>query len=216
MKEEKKNILPGIMIIALLAAVSVFFILLNVETNILKSYEKIQCIRTREMVSEGHVVRPEELAMLFEVVYVDQGAVPQGYLVTEEMLAGLQAKRNIPTGSIVTPDMFDVWDEEVAKMKEPVVAGVKAEDLYQVVSGVLRGGDHVDIYTIDGETKEAYLLWEKVLVKDTFDNSGNRILQENQETPAARLNLILEKGAVDHFYELLEQGSLRVVKVWEE
>lgn len=216
MKEEKKNILPGIMIIALLAAVSVFFILLNVESNILKSYEKIQCIRTREMVSEGHVVRPEELAMLFEVVYVDQGAVPQGYLVTEEMLAGLQAKRNIPTGSIVTPDMFDVWDEEVAKMKEPVVAGVKAEDLYQVVSGVLRGGDHVDIYTIDGETKEAYLLWEKVLVKDTFDNSGNRILQENQETPAARLNLILEKGAVDHFYELLEQGSLRVVKVWEE
>ncbi len=216
MKEEKKNILPGIMIIALLAAVAVFFMLLNVEANILKSYEKIQCIRTKEMVPEGHIVKPEELATLFEVVFVDQGAVPQGYLMTEASLENLQAKRNIPVGSVVTPDMFDLWDEEVTKMKEPVVAGVKAEDLYQVVSGVLRGGDHVDIYTIDGETKEAYLLWEKVLVKDTFDNSGNRILQENRETPAARLNLILEKGAVDHFYELLEQGSLRVVKIWEE
>ena len=34
-------------------------------------------------------------------------------------------------------------------MTQPVVAGFKADDLYQVVGGVLRSGDRINIYQVN-------------------------------------------------------------------
>jgi hypothetical protein len=96
-----------------------------------------------------------------------------------------------------------------------VIAGCKGEDLFQLVSGVLRKGDLVHIYMVNDELGETYMLWENIMVYQAFDVSGNTIASEDMITPAARVNLLLEEGYAEQFYNELNKGSLRLVKVWK-
>lgn len=40
-------------------------------------------------------------------------------------------------------------------MEDPVIAGCKADDLYQIVGGVLRAGDRINIYQVDEQAAKA-------------------------------------------------------------
>ena len=102
-----------------------------------------------------------------------------------------------------------------AALTKPVIAGCKAEDLYQLVSGTLRSGDRIHIYTVDEELGQAYLTWDDVMVYQAFDSSGNLIPPQDTTSAAARINVLLEEGNAELFYSELYKGSLRVVKLWE-
>ena len=93
-------------------------------------------------------------------------------------------------------------------------AGFRAEDLYQVVGGVLRAGDRIHIYCVEQEEEEqnGKLLWENVFVQQVFDRNGAAIGGDDGTTPAQRVNIYMEKERVADFYAALAQGSLRVVK----
>ena len=127
----------------------------------------------------------------------------------------MQTRIQIPKGSIVTTAMFTGEKGYAEGLYTPVVAGCKGEDLFQMVSGVLRKGDLVNMYTVNEDLGETYLLWENVMVYQAFDASGNSIAPEDTTTPAARVNLLLEEGYAEQFYQELSQGSLRMVKIWE-
>ena len=217
MKEKKKkNVLPGIILLSLAASICIFFMLLNMEKSMLKDFEKVTCLVARESIPEKVELTDENVALLFELRQVDQKAVPESSLGDSTRIVGLQSRISISAGSVVTEEMFTSYREEIETMNCPVLAGVKAQDLYQVVNGTLRPGNHIDIYVAEEETGEVYLFLEKVLVKEVFDVNGNRIAGEEELIPAARMNLVLEKGTVEQFYELLHGGMLCVVKRWEE
>ena len=112
----------------------------------------------------------------------------------------------------MTGGMFEKMTDILGKMEEPVVAGLKADDLYQVVGGTLRAGDRIHIYSVTGE-KEAVLIWENVYVKEVFDQTGNRIESGNSVAAAQRINIYLDKADVIGFYSELASGAMRVVKV---
>ena len=96
-----------------------------------------------------------------------------------------------------------------------MIAGCRADDLYQLVSGTLRSGDRIHIYTVDEELGETYLVWDNVMVYQTFDSAGNLIPPQDTLSAAARINVLLEEGTAELFYSELYRGSLRVVKLWE-
>ena len=93
--------------------------------------------------------------------------------------------------------------------------GAEPEDLYQLVSGTLRGGDRIHIYTVDEEIGQAYLTWDNVMVYQAFDSSGSLIPPQDTVSAATRINVLLEEGNAELFYSELYRGSLRVVKLWE-
>lgn len=92
------------------------------------------------------------------------------------------------------------------------MAGFKAEDLYQVVGGVLRAGDRIHIYSMS-EEGEALPAWSNVYVREVFDQAGNRIVSGDTAAAAQRVNIYLDKKDVEAFYSRLASGTLRVVRV---
>ena len=108
-------------------------------------------------------------------------------------------------------DMFETKNEITAQMEEPVVAGLRADDLYQVVGGVLRAGDRIHIYRVN-EEGEAELAWENVYVQGVFDQSGTAISNDDRDTAAQRINVYLDKKVIEEFYSQLNAGALRIVK----
>lgn len=198
---------------AFLAAIIVYIILLNIETSALKAYEKDKVLIAQEDIPQGIVFKEDNLEKYFQEAEIDKTIIPQAAVINKEQLAGMLSAADIDKGSILTLSMLGEFQKVIDTMKQPVLVGFKADDLYQVVSGILRTGDFIDIYTVNKDMGEAYLNWENILVAQVFDSSGNIIETKEQETPAARINILMEQENVELFYTELERGSLRAVKI---
>jgi len=210
-----KKSLPGIFLAAFVAAVITYVVLLNVEKNALSAYEKADCWILTEALEKGTELTPDMIGSLFRQIQVDMRHIPQEAVTDPQTLVGSQAAIAIPAGSMATNAMFIQAVGYRAALDKPVIAGCKAEDLYQLVSGTLRSGDRIHIYTVDEELEQAYLTWDDVMVYQAFDSSGNLIPPQDTVSAAARINVLLEEGNAELFYSELYKGSLRVVKLWE-
>lgn len=210
-----KRILPGLVLAAFAAALVTYAVLINMEKNILSAYEKADCWVLAETLEKGTELTADNMGSLFRQEQVDVRHIPQGAVTDLQMLVGNQAAITIPSGSMAIHTMFRDGGERLAALDRPVIAGCRAEDLYQLASGTLRGGDRIHIYTVDEELGQAYLVWEDVMVYQAFDSSGNLIPSQDTLSAAARINVLLEEGDAGLFYSELYKGSLRVVKLWE-
>ncbi len=213
-EKEKRNIMPGVILVAFLASIATFFLLLNMEKNALEAYEKVMVWTTKCELAKGLELNNNSIQECFEQVEIDKDRVPGKVIETPETLVGKRTMFVIAQGTILTETMFSDEENYREGMHNPIIAGCKGDDLFQLVSGVLRKGDWVNIYMVNEELGETYMLWENIMVYQAFDASGNVIPSEDTVTPAARVNLLLEEGYTEQFYKELSTGSLRLVKVW--
>lgn len=219
MKKEKKikagpkSILPGAIFSAIIVAVIIFLVMLNTEKNMLLDYEKGIIFTTSKNIPQGEVITDKNYIDYFVEKEIDKTLLTDTAITSLEQLIGLFPVRAIEKGTIVSKSMFEDVDEITKNMKAPVEVGLKAEDLYQVVGGILRTGDKIHIYTVkDLEECEVTLVWPDIYVKKVFDATGLLIANEDSTTSASRINILLEMEHVNEFYKELALGSLRVVK----
>ncbi|MCM1065041.1 MAG: hypothetical protein NC420_11350 [Eubacterium sp.] len=204
----------GGIIAALLSAVIVFAVMLQMEKNLLTQYEKGTIYVAVAGIPKGEVVTEEDHARFFVRQQLDSNCIPPTAISSPDQINGLVAKTDIEQGVLLTTGMFEPVNEILDTMERPVIAGFKAEDLYQVVGGVLRSGDRVNIYSVKEDT--VTLVWQDVFVQQVFDASGTAIAGGDRNTAAQRINVYLDQGDVEQFYGELAAGSLRVVKNCEK
>lgn len=204
----------GGIIAALISAVAVFTVMVQMEKNILTQYEKGTIYVSATEVPRGEIVTEDNYSKYFAQQQLDSSCIPATALCSPDQIRGLVAKTDIEKGVLLTTGMFEPVDEVLAAMEKPVIAGFKAEDLYQVVSGVLRSGDRVNIYSVKEEA--VILVWQDIFVQQVFDASGTAIASGDTVTAAQRINVYLDQADVERFYGELASGSLRVVKNCEE
>ena len=233
MKKDKKerSILPGVIIVSLLVAVIVYAVMLNAEKTALSDYEKGTVYVTTKPVPKGTLITADYITQK----EVDKSLIPSGAVSNPEDLTDLISVYAVDQGSIITTGMFTAVNDITKDMTQPVVAGFKADDLYQVVGGVLRSGDRINIYQVNdnankGDTSQslantdaegnwtetystASLVWGNVFVQEVFDSAGTVISTADTTTPAQRINIYMDNDNVAVFYAALAQGSLRVVKI---
>lgn len=200
----------GGIIAALLSAAAVFVVMVQMEKNVLTQYEKGTIYMAAAEIPKGELVTESNYARYFVQRQLDRGCIPPSAISSPEQIGGLVAKTDIEQGVLLTMGMFESVDEVLDSMEKPVIAGFKAEDLYQVVSGVLRCGDRVNIYSVKEE--EVTLVWQDIFVQQVFDASGTAIASGDTITAAQRINVYLNQEDVEQFYGELAAGSLRVVK----
>lgn len=213
MKETgKKNVLPGAIAVAFIAAIIIYFIMISVEKNALSAYEKGEVLIAQTDILKGMTLTESNISQYIKRVQVDKNMIPQSAIIDMDQIISRMATIELSKGTILTTSMVEGAQEAVQKMKQPVIAGFKADDLYQVVSGTLRAGDIVHIYTVNTETEQVELVWQNVLIQQVFDVAGTAIQNQDQSTSAQRINIFLEQEFVEPFYKEVSSGSLRVVK----
>lgn len=202
----------GSIITAFIAAISVFVIMMQMEQNMLSQYEKGRILIATQAIPKGQMISKENMTSYFEEAEMDKQCIPKTALHSWEQVSDMVPKEDIEKGVLLTSGMFETIEEVTRDMQFPVIAGFKADDLYQVVGGVLRAGDRIHIYgvTEEGEVK---LNWEDVFVQQVFDNGGGSIDSGDHQTAAQRINIYMERSNVERFYSELATGTLRAVKV---
>lgn len=203
----------GAAIAAFLAATAIYFALIQAEKNMLEGFEKGEVYLAKKDIPEGQMISESNLDEYFMVSAVDVKWIPETAIRDLTQVKELVAVAKIEKGVLLTTGMFQSVEEITLGMKEPVVAGFRAEDLYQVVGGILRSGDRIHVYASE-EGLGTYLIWENIYVQQVFDSGGTVIESGDETTAAQRVNVFLDKEDVEAFYTRLEQGSLRVVKAW--
>ncbi len=198
---------------AFIAALAVYGVMLSLEKNMLTQYEKGCIYVAARQIPEGQYITKENCGDYFVKMELDKSCIPKTAIRSPEQVQGLIAITGIEEGVLLTEGMFEELNEITSKLVNPVIAGFKAEDLYQVAGGVLRSGDRIHIYSVKEEGKEPSTVWKNVFVQQVFDTSGNRISNEDSDTAAQRINIYLAEEDVERFYEQLSAGSLRAVKV---
>lgn len=208
-----KRLKMGGIIAALVASFAIFAAMIQIEKNILTQYERGTIYIAAREIPKGQLITEDNYKLYFAEKQLDKSCIPATALRSPEQVAKLAAVYTIEQGVLLTQGMFQRMDEILAQMERPVVAGFKAEDIYQVAGGVLRAGDRVNIYSVreDG----ASLVWQRVYVQQVFDASGNAIPSGDTATAAQRVNVFLNEAYVEDFYAQLAGGSLRVVKLIE-
>ena len=212
MKKDRKWI--GSMIAALIAAVGIYAMMLQAERKMLDEYERGEIYVAVREIPGGTLIDDSNMEVYLEAKELEKSAIPDTALTGPEQIDGLIAGRTIDKGTFLTLGMFETRNQITEQMKQPVIAGFKADDLYQVVGGVLRAGDRIHIYTVS-ENGIANLIWSKVFVQQVFDSGGNSISGEDSSASAQRINVYLDASDVEYFYTELAKGTLRVVKVCE-
>ena len=209
-----KSLLPGAVAVGLILAVIVYAVMLNAEKNLLENYEKGTVYIATQIIPSGQLLTAENYQSFFKAQEIDETLIPAASIQMPEELENMVARYDIDTGTMITRGMFESVNEITAEMEEPCITGFKADDLYQVVGGVLRAGDRIHIYRVS-EDNETTLIWGNVYVAGVFDQAGNQIASGDTLTAAQRINIYLDNEDVPQFYSELAGGSLRVVKALE-
>lgn len=215
--DRKRPVLPWVVLGCLIAALAVYGVAIHIQTEILSAYDKAVVYTATSPMAAGDVMDADEAAGKVAPIEIPATAAPADAVTDPAVLADSAARYGIEPGTILCASMFETVDSVLEGMNEPVIAGFRSEDIYQVVGGVLRAGDTISIYTVDNVAEigaaeyEGTLRWDSIRVQDVFDSSGLRIGSDDATTPASRVNIYMEKGDVEEFYASLAQGSLRVV-----
>lgn len=206
----EKKILPGVIVVGLIISMIIYAVLLNAEKNALADYEKGTIYVAIKEIPQGQMIQEDNYTEYFRSEYIDVKVIPPTAVTDQQAVHGLIAKYSIEPGTLITQGMFRPLSDILKHMEKPVIAGFKADDLYQVVGGVLRAGDRIHIYKVDEETGEAITIWEDIFIQAAFDQSGLEIGNADPITAAQRINVYLDKDDVENFYTELATGSLRV------
>lgn len=215
-KTTKNRIWNGSILAAFIAAAAVFGVMLQTEKKVLAEYEKKTVYVAAVDIPRGEELTPENLGDYVIPQEIDKSIVPQTAVTDREKLLREVTVCAIGKGSVITLEMTESREQILGEMTEPVIAGFRAEDLYQAVGGVLRAGDRIHIYCIDKDKEEfsgENPAWQNLFVQQVFDQSGNSIRSEDTTTPAQRINIYMDNENVEDFYKNLAKGSLRVVKI---
>ena len=209
---DKRTILTGSIVAALVVAIALFAVMLHMEKKLLADYEKgIVYVAVKE-IPEGMLVDESNVAEYMIEKEVDVSVIPETAIREPDQVKALIASTRIEKGVLLTMGMFQEQDEILSRIKEPVIAGFKADDLFQVVGGVLRSGDRIHIYN-ESEDGIVSLKWSDVYVQQVFNSAGVSIDNTDTSTAGQRINIYMAKEDVERFYTELETGMLRVVKV---
>lgn len=209
----KRRIIALSVFLALAAAVLVYINLLNAERKMLSEYEKKWIYVCTKEIHKGEKITEENVYDFFEKKEIEASVVNGLFVTNLEEIIDRKVKATLNQGTIIMKGMFEKGSE-AGRMKNPVLCGFTAKDLYMIAGGILRQGDRINIYRIE-EEKGATLIKSNVYVEDVFEKGGGRIAASDSIQPASMVNVLIDESEALRFFEDVSYGEIMVVKIYD-
>lgn len=212
MKIGKKT---GVMI-SLFIAIALFFGLIILQQNLLAPNGTSKVYVANKTIEKGTVLDSQNLNTLFTKTELNNEAIIEGAIYTEDELLELEGKilsRDMLKGEGLSSLRVVNKDDILANSDYVVEIGINSGDISEVVGGILREGDLVNISSVDPVTKESSLLLDNVYIDKAFSSDGTRIARTDSMA-AARVNvLVISKEAEANLNKAIELGGIKISKI---
>lgn len=207
-----KNIKPKSLIISACVAIVVFIALLFVEKSLLKPNGTVEGFVAVSDIDKGTVITEENISKLFtEKNNIDGALEVTGAVKTKDELINKVAKENINKGEVVSNNSFISKDDKFKDIDDLVEVSFNVSDISQVVGGILRSGDIIDISIIDNNTNESMIVLEDIYVDKAISSDGLQI-DRSSDLLALTINILVSKDDSEKLNSYLNKGTLRISK----
>lgn len=209
-------------LISAILACAVTVGLIKYQEQALSKYETVGVVCVKPSVKslkEGTVINEETVKKYFSVEQRQKNTVSSTALMDMEKLIGKRTSIELYANDVITTAQFSDINEKLHEISDPVETSINATDLSQLVGGILREGDTIDISVIGDEGQLVYEL-QDVYVTKAFDSSG-QIIDENlneagdgttSNENAMIINVIIEKSDEALLDQQLSNGVVRIAK----
>lgn len=209
-------------LISAILACAVTVGLIKYQEQALSKYETVGVVCVKPSVKslkEGTVINEETVKKYFSVEQRQKNTVSSNALMDMEKLIGKRTSIELYANDVITTAQFSDINEKLHEISDPVETSINATDLSQLVGGILREGDTIDISVIGDEGQLVYELRD-VYVTKAFDSSG-QIIDENLNVAgdgttsnenAMIINVIIEKSDEALLDQQLSNGVVRIAK----
>lgn len=222
-KETKKK--TRLLIACVLGFLILYIALVSIESaavNDYKNYEVTAYVPVRT-IEKNTKMTEDNVHDLFHKVTRDSRILPEDYVSDPMELIGQYAKKEIGLMEIINTGSFQTIDM-CKGIQNPVEVSFSVNNYDQVVGGILREGDCINLYVIRKEKDEmGEQIVSELIVKDTyitkaFTNTGmevSRADEVNKDTPTTVINVYIPRDKEETFHEAVIEGTLRVSKIME-
>ena len=209
-------------LISAILACAVTVGLIKYQEQALSKYETVGVVCVKPSVKslkEGTVINEETVKKYFSVEQRQKNTVSSNALMDMEKLIGKRTSIELYANDVITTAQFSDINEKLHEISDPVETSINATDLSQLVGGILREGDTIDISVIGDEGQLVYELRD-VYVTKAFDSSG-QIIDENlneagdgttSNENAMIINVIIEKSDEALLDQQRSNGVVRIAK----
>lgn len=182
--------------------------------------ESVICVSdSTATLQEGTVITKENAAKYFVTKEIPKNMVTKNTLKTVDDIIGKKTSVEMYANCIITAAQFADVNEKLSEIENPVETSINATDLSQVVGGILREGDTIDISIIGEENNLVYEL-KDVYVTKAFNASGELIEKNSNASGdesvsnenAMVVNVIISKADEEELNQNLKNGQVRVAK----
>lgn len=222
-QSKAKNIYPIAAFMALIVAVVLYFVMIHAEKTALSDYEKAPVIITKSEVPINMVITEDNVDKYFEEISFDKKFIPEDSIADKTLLYGKAPCFTMDNGTFITNGMFKNINEYINSMEDPRVAAIMVNDLSQIVGGVIRAGDTIDIYVINEKKEESMInieeekpLFTNIYVYEAFDATGIKIDNDDNTSVCQMVNVLYENSEIYDFYKELAKGTVYIVKHIDE
>jgi len=226
-EEGKKNtkMKTRILVFCVLGFLILYAVLVSIESaavNDYKNYEVTTFIPA-QVLEKNTKVTNENVHDLFQEVTRDSRILPDDYISNPMDLIGQYAKMEIELMEIIHAGSFQEIDMSEG-ITNPVEVSFSVNNFDQVVGGILREGDRINLYVIRKEKDETgEQIVSEPIIKDTyitkaFTNTGLEVKKEdtaNGETPTTVINVYIPRDKEETFHKAVIEGTLRVSKIMD-
>ena len=146
---------------------------------------------------------------LFEIRCLDAGAVPEHFIKDKAGLAGTYLQIGVDDNTVMQKGFVKNPEKDIMQMQEPVIMGLKALDMSQMVCGTVRKNDIIDLSVINSQNNECMDVVRNVRVLECYNSDGSMITDEGCAT---YITVIVEKNDEQYINEMLSLGELRICK----
>ena len=221
-KKEKQYVPDGIqkktnttfitIISCLIFAVIVFIVLLNVEKNIMTSYEKTKVVVCKQNIEKQVDINDKNLKDYFELKEMPTNLIPEGaYKKLKDIPEGITSRELIEK-EILLNNAIESKKSIVKDIENPIETAITLKSLDKAVGGTLRRGDRVNISVI-GEDQEKQLLIENVFISAAMNSSGD-VLTRDSKDAALTFNIITSKENAQLLKNIVNKNNdLTLVKL---
>lgn len=165
---------------------------------------------SKQKVMHGTIITASNFDEYIYTLNADTNMKPDDAMVDKEDIIGRSIIYDIAANTVITDGVLSDEDEIMSLMNNPVISGIKATEISQFSSGIIRKGDYIDISVVDNITGACAGVLNNVYVYGAYNSDGTIIEETNGY--AMILNILIEKEHEQHLNSMLSKGTIRVCK----
>lgn len=209
-----------IMLISFICAVFVFVAIIVIQNKILNPNGKEEAYFAKKYISQNTIITKNNISNYFTKKLVSKDNLIDSPAIEEYQIIQKYVKNDILKGEEISTKKLDDVSKRLKPIQNLREYSLKFDDINQVVGGILREGDVVDLILTQNasENSEHKTLTEtelkNVVISKAFTADGKRISRENSDNYTATvLNLYISAEDAHKLDNAISQGKVKAIKV---